>query len=150
MNPMRGVGVGADVIERNHFDAPLELVRRLERRAGLLARGLRHVRAVAFLATLLEQRFAARGLVAIDGAEDFLGPARRPQQLQRVLDAHAGRRCPPSCGSALRAATARACRCSSGAMAPTPSASPTLRASGCATEPLYCTQSNFQMFHTYG
>ena len=39
---------------------------------------------------------------------------------------------------------------SSGAIAPTPSASPTLRASGCATEPLYCTQSNFQMFHTYG
>ena len=38
----------------------------------------------------------------------------------------------------------------SGAMAPTPSASPTLRASGCATEPLYCTQSNFQMFQTYG
>jgi hypothetical protein len=39
---------------------------------------------------LFEQRFAARRLLAIDGAEDFLRPARRPQQLQRVFDA-------PSC-----------------------------------------------------
>ena len=34
--------------------------------------------------------------------------------------------------------------------APTPSASPTLRAIGWLTDAVYCTQSNFQMFHKYG
>src|SRR5205823_393043 len=80
-------GVGADVIERDHLDAPFEVVGRLERRAGLLARRLGDVRAMALLATLLEELLAARGLVAIDGAEYLLRPAWRPQPLQRVLDA---------------------------------------------------------------
>ena len=122
----------------------------LERRARLLARGLRHVRAVAFLAVLLEQLLAARRLLAIDGAEDVLGPARRAQQLQRVLDALQAGDVHRAAEALRRAAAARPWRSTSGVMAPTPSASPTLRASGCATEPLYCTQSNFQMFHRYG
>ena len=71
---------------------------------------LGHVRAMTFLATLLEQRLAARGLVTVDGAEDFLRPARRAQQLQRVLDAHQAARCPPNCDNARPAASARASR----------------------------------------
>ncbi len=148
MNPMAAFGIGADVIERNHFDAPLEIVRGLERRVGLLTRSLGDMRAVAFLAVLFEELFAARGLVAIDGAEDLLGPARRASA--RAACARCA--CRPAMSTELRiprvrAAAAARMALSSGVIAPTPSASPTLRASGCDTEPLYCTQSNFQMFH---
>ena len=111
---------------------------------------LGHVRAVTFLAVPFEQHLAARGLVAIDGAEDLLGPVWRAQPLQRLLDAMQSADVHGSCGSARAGGSGRPMALISGTMAPTPSASPTLRASGCDTEPLYCTQSNFQMFHTYG
>ena len=114
------------------------------------ALALGHVRAVTFLAVPLEQLLAARGLVTIDGAEDLLGPVAAGAAVAASARCDAGRGCPPKLRN--RSAGGSGCPMAliSGAMAPTPSASPTLRASGCDTEPLYCTQSNFQMFHTYG
>ena len=118
---LRGVGIGADVIQRDHFHAPAGAGDGLERRAGLLARGLRQMRTVTFLAALLKQQLAARRLLAIDGAEDVLRPARRAQQLQGVFDTGQGRDIHRAAEPLLRRQRLAAVA-TSGVMAPTPSA----------------------------
>ena len=106
---------------------------------------------MAFLATLLEQLLAAAAFASIDGAENLL----RASVAGAAVCSVCSMRMQAAMSTELRyRASGRQRRAHgadiSGTIAPTPSASPTLRASGCDTEPLYCTQSNFQMFHRYG
>ena len=101
-------------------------------------------------AVFVEQLPAARDLRLVDAPEQVLGPRRRLERLDGALDAlqvldrdgravAIGRR--EWAGRSGRAARY---------VAPVPTASPMLRAIGWLTEALYCTQSNFQMFHMYG